>query len=288
MKVINDTFETGQHDFLFCVTTGRTGTQTLSRILNLHGSIVGVHEAQPWFCRTDYLSESSSKKWLKNYQRKITLIEEVYLDDYSVYADTSNTFGKSWGYSLIKHDSKFRKRVGLIFLRRNLDEVVRSYMEKSCVPGQCRRWMPDIGSFPAVFSYPYELGSEHDTKEARQVWHGFEMFFRLLKILDQIGDVPLMEIRTDHISNGIGENLYEWLGVNTQEIDRDHLKLIENKRFNASQSRGDQDSEFSEFDSEAVCRSYEDMVKQSKELKRQHFPGVNISLPTVNSKRLAS
>jgi len=73
---------------------------------------------------------------LNEFQDKYGTIQSKYGQSTEFYADPSNMFAKSWGYSLLRYDPEFSDQLAIIYAHRNLHDLARSYFEWGYVPGK--------------------------------------------------------------------------------------------------------------------------------------------------------
>jgi hypothetical protein len=119
-------------NIIMCLTTGRSGTNLLERLLALAEDICSKHEPEPAFQRV--LDEVSN-----NPAAAISFVRDIKLPDIlarpgSHYAETSHLFGKGFFEAFIALGIPFR----LIVLNRDPRQVAKSLWRIRTVPGRTK------------------------------------------------------------------------------------------------------------------------------------------------------
>lgn len=109
--------------YIFCVSTGRSGTSYLSKLLSKLDNCSAYHEQKPIMhdkIMRDYLS-GKEKLLENNFSEKLECIQN---SSSLIYADTSHVFIKSFGWEIPKYIPEHE--IGVIILKRNKEKVVQS------------------------------------------------------------------------------------------------------------------------------------------------------------------
>jgi len=115
---------------IFTVTTGRSGTAYLTRLLGCVSGIVSYHEPQPEFSGVmRSVQESPSEAYRFWISRKLP---QIAREHGSVYAETSHSFCKGFAEPLLE----LGIIPDLIILRRPHRQVARSMYELDTIPGR--------------------------------------------------------------------------------------------------------------------------------------------------------
>lgn len=128
------------HRLLFCINSGRCGSQYLSQILGTAEEVVSYHEQPPPMVG-DYLNlinkqdyaETFSKRRYKSHALKNILLK---LPQKKVYCDTSHMFIKTF-FDVIVEDFP---NLQVIILRRNLAHVLKSFVELGYFSPENKNW----------------------------------------------------------------------------------------------------------------------------------------------------
>jgi hypothetical protein len=119
-------------NIIMCLTTGRSGTNLLEKLLALADDICSQHEPEPAFQRV--LNEVRHSP-----EAAIAFVKDIKLPDIMArpghhYAEASHLFGKGFFEAFVALGIPFR----LIVLNRNPRQVAKSYWRIRAVPGRTR------------------------------------------------------------------------------------------------------------------------------------------------------
>lgn len=109
--------------YIFCISTGRCGTDYLSKLLATLNGCSAYHEHKP------RLHKKEMREYLKGNKKPIQglmpgKLEKILSIDSALYADTSHIFIKSFGWEIPKHIPQ--DQIGVIILKREIDKVAES------------------------------------------------------------------------------------------------------------------------------------------------------------------
>ncbi|MDO5510971.1 MAG: hypothetical protein Q4F57_09760 [Weeksellaceae bacterium] len=119
-------------EYIFCIGTGRTGSEYLAKMLGMCKGIQAFHEPQP------ILNGAHMMEYLRGHSQlleaempnKVKSIEQLRNDE--VYVETSHVFIKSFGWLLPEYIPQ--EKIGVILLNRKPSKVVHSYMRIRSTP----------------------------------------------------------------------------------------------------------------------------------------------------------
>jgi len=109
--------------YIFCISTGRCGTDYLSKLLTTIDDCSSFHEQRPRLHKhvmQEYL-QGNKKPIQKLMAQKI---EKVRSHKKVLYADTTHVFIKSFGWEIPKYIPQ--EEIGVIILKRDIDKVAES------------------------------------------------------------------------------------------------------------------------------------------------------------------
>lgn len=110
---------------IFCISTGRCGTDYLKSLLETLNNVNVFHEQKPLLhnkCMRSYLL--GDKRLLNKFlPEKIKKIQETHLQN-KLYIDTSHIFIKSFGWELPQYFEQ--DKIGVIILKREKQKVIQS------------------------------------------------------------------------------------------------------------------------------------------------------------------
>lgn len=120
-------------NYIFSVNTGRSGSHYLSKVLKELKSVNAFHEPRPNMSgrpMIDFL-EGRPQRLQEDMEEKIKTIESSR-NEGKCYIETNHTFIKGFGWlipSYIKQEN-----IGVILLKRDKEEIVRSMLRVDCTP----------------------------------------------------------------------------------------------------------------------------------------------------------
>ena len=109
--------------YIFCISTGRCGTDYLSKLLATLKDCNSYHEQKP------RLHKREMREYLKGNKLPVQnlmsqKIEQINSSKDVLYSDTSHVFIKSFGWEIPKQIPQ--DEIGIIILKRDIDKVVES------------------------------------------------------------------------------------------------------------------------------------------------------------------
>jgi hypothetical protein len=129
-------------DYIFCINTGRCGSNYLFHIFSKADNCIAVHEPPP-IC-----NKLPMQAFLDGDEAPIRALMPAKIEqikrtrgDASQYIETNHCFIKGFGWFVPEHIPP--ERIGIIILRREKDKVVESYwrIETTPVSERGRKWL---------------------------------------------------------------------------------------------------------------------------------------------------
>lgn len=121
--------------YIFCITTGRSGTRSLTDIFLACDHVKTFHEPHPLLSGPilrEYLNDNiTDGGYIKQANEKLASIQEESKNG-DVYIETSHLFSKSFGWYIIPKLKP--ENIGVVVLKRKKEEVVESYLRMKCTP----------------------------------------------------------------------------------------------------------------------------------------------------------
>lgn len=117
--------------YIFCIRTGRCGTQYLSKLLGALDKSKSYHEQRPRLngnLMQEYLRGDKSKLRVE-IPKKVKIIKN---DTSEIYIDTSHLFIKGFGWEIPKFI--LENEIGVIILKRDVEKVVMSLFRVNTGP----------------------------------------------------------------------------------------------------------------------------------------------------------
>ena len=109
--------------YIFCISTGRCGTDYLSKLLATLEGCNSFHEQKPKMHKAEmqeYLK--GNKEPMQNLMRN--KIEKIFSSKSELYSDTTHLFIKGFGWEIPKFIPQ--EEIGIIILKRDIDKVAAS------------------------------------------------------------------------------------------------------------------------------------------------------------------
>lgn len=109
--------------YIFCISTGRCGTDYLSKLLGTLDGCQSFHEQKPRLHKNimqEFLKGNREPLWELMPQK----IENIIANKTNLYADTSHIFIKSFGWEIPKYIPQ--EEIGIIILKRDIEKVAES------------------------------------------------------------------------------------------------------------------------------------------------------------------
>lgn len=152
--------------YIFCINSGRSGSDYLTELLSKAENTVSIHEGFPIMNgspmeKFNCGEEGELKKLMP---LKLKEIHKKNKNGLKIYCETNHSFIKGWGY-LIPDTYIPQEEIGIIILRRDVEKTAYSLLRVRDVPGiseWTRTWLltPNVErniSKPADNANPYEL-----------------------------------------------------------------------------------------------------------------------------------
>jgi hypothetical protein len=119
--------------YIFCINTGRSGSNYLAGILNEVEGIASYHEPFPIMNDQPMVSflRGDASKMKENIPLKLKTIKNA-LGNQRCYVETNHSFIKGFGWLLPKHIP--HEEIGIIYLKRKKEEIVKSFYRVNCTP----------------------------------------------------------------------------------------------------------------------------------------------------------
>ena len=152
--------------YIFCINSGRSGSDYLTELLSKAENTVSIHEGLPIMNGSpmEKFNRGEEDELKKLMPLKMREIHKKNKNGLKIYCETNHSFIKGWGY-LIPDNYIPQSEIGIIILRRDIDKTAYSLLRVRDVPGASewtRTWLltPNVErniSKPAENANPYEL-----------------------------------------------------------------------------------------------------------------------------------
>jgi hypothetical protein len=191
--------------FVFCASTGRSGTQTLSSVLAAGGGVASFHEPFP-ILRAPVLRAAAAGRqtpvrlaW--RHLKLPTVLRAA--SDHRIYAETNHQFVKVFGDLAYE---EFGPRLTVIHLKRDRLAVARSMYELGQFPGTRNgaRWLldPDAPTNRVPFAIAAERGLTHPLH--RCLWYCLETEWRAADAHRSFAGCTWVELELEELNSKEG------------------------------------------------------------------------------------
>ena len=223
----------GVRRFAFCISTGRAGTTSLSRLFECVPRSVTVHEPFPQmngklmhaFNRGDRgPAHNTFWKW-----KLPQIYKEAAGSRY--YFETTNVFIKSFFPFVVE---AIGSRLRVIYLERDCHEVAASYYRRGSIPRPDHPWQLDPLAPRNCIAYRNIVRGdkqlEHDYLKC--VWTWYEVKARARRFHVDYPEIPIVQLRTSDMNDL--QRAREFLVNIVGEVDLERLESSTNRRENVS------------------------------------------------------
>lgn len=129
-------------EYVFCVSTGRSGSDYLSRVLSYADNCVSVHEPKPRCNRGSmrkFLNGNSAAMHALMQEKVARIAEQKGVTP--VYAESNHAFIKGFGWLLPEYLDP--EKIAVVILTREKEKIVNSFhrIEVTCLTETGRNWL---------------------------------------------------------------------------------------------------------------------------------------------------
>jgi hypothetical protein len=227
--------------YIFCINSGRCGSDYLTELLSQARNTVSIHEGTPIMNGEPMqkFNDGDDSELCELLPLKIREIKKKSKNGHKIYCETNHSFIKGWGY-LIPDLYIPQEEIGVIILRRDIDKTAYSLLRVHEVPGVSewsRTWYltPNIQrnlSKPAKNANLYELCKwyiEETYLRAQEYKQIFPKIRYLECDLEQLNEydfvVQMFEyfglVATPELTNAVGNVINkrnEWPRLSLEEL----------------------------------------------------------------------
>lgn len=198
--------------YLFVLSTGRCGTNSLERILSPVDCISCFHEPHPQMLNKypDKINKELYFNFLFHFSKRFSIERKVKTAE--IYCETNHMFNKTFGHFAIE---QYKDRICLIHLFRNPVEVAYSIYKVGVIPGGSgvgTLWyLNPKDSDNNIQIYDLLSSDQFDHDFYKCVWYWYESEMRTKKIKDQypllnIFELDLADINDEKVIRRLFEN----------------------------------------------------------------------------------
>lgn len=247
-KVIKSLFNICSHwtkHYVFCASTGRSGTTSLQHIFEAADNAYTTHESHPIMNKEvliNYNNGDFEAAELEFNTRKLLRIAYNSLFK-EVYVESSHMFIKCFADPAYR---VFKKKLKVVVLERDPVAVALSMLARGNIPGKegGNKWFLDPKATQNIIKIEKTLyedpGFTHDFYKC--LWYCFEIKARILQFQQRHPDVPLFFIDTEELNNfERNREMLEFFKITYNET---RLKELTGTRANAGEKNISLDQSF--------------------------------------------
>ncbi len=184
--------------FIFCATTGRSGTETLSRLINVATNVRSLHEPYPKMKNDTTLRYGMSLKDVFYTIKRIAIRRNSIGFDH--YFEANHLFITNYADYAV---DEFGKKIKVIHLRRDPVSVAKSFFSIDSIPGMTssgRKWMPDPLDSNNVLCLT-SLWDKLTHPFYRCLWFWYEVEARIVEFKKRYPFVEVYFLQTKDLNN---------------------------------------------------------------------------------------
>ena len=232
------------HRLIFCINSGRSGSNYLSDILDSALEVNSFHEPSPTMAG-DYLNiiekydykQSFRKRYFKVYSIKETFL---HLPDKTVYCETNHMFIKTF-FDVVIHG--FPGQIEVIRLRRYLPKVLKSFMELGYFSENNRSWRFWMSSPNAVTSAIPCINDDKNLDACDlSIAYLIDIEARFLRFKTQYPTIKVHEIRLEQLNQFSNiQSFFSQLRITPSDATQDLCAKKINQREKNKKNQADLD-----------------------------------------------
>jgi hypothetical protein len=210
------------HRLIFCINSGRSGSNYLAEILGSAAEVTSFHEAEPHMNGRylDMVNRYPYRETFRKRQIKSAAIRKILhrFPPRQVYCETNHMFIKTF-FDVILSDFK---NVEVVILRRELALVLKSFIELGYFSPKNPVWADWMSSPNARTSaLPCTaLDAELDQFDLC-IAYLFDIEARAIRFQKEFPDVPTLDVRLESLNDFEQiRNLFAWLRIEPTENTR--------------------------------------------------------------------
>ena len=222
----------GVKSYVFCATTGRSGTETLARLIDCAPNVAAFHEPYP------KMKNDTPDRYNLTLRDVFLLIKRNTIRKSSIgykhYFESNHLFILNYADLAV---SEFGKKVKIIHLRRDVVDVARSFFAIESIPGRTEsgiKWMPHPFKKTNIIQLSEEL-QRLDHPFYSCLWYWYEVEARIQRFKQMYPWVPVYFIRTQDLNcRDKLKNMFEFFGF---AWDEDAINNVIGKSHNVKPKR---------------------------------------------------
>lgn len=239
----------GVRSYVFVATTGRSGSQSLSRIFEAVDGAVCYHEPHPVMGDT-CPPGADRQHYFRNLFRLLKAPHVIRAArGHRCYVETNHQFIKHFADEALR---EFGDRLRVVHLRRDPVAVASSFYRIGSIPGRSGRgktWLLDPEDPENLLALDGAIRgrSGEDQDFLRCLWYWYETEARVLDLRLREPGVRMPTLRTEDLNDA--EALERFFAELDVPVDRVRLRAVTGVRLNTKRQEGDRRLEVSAAES---------------------------------------
>jgi hypothetical protein len=186
--------------YIFCINSGRNGSEYLTKLLSEADNTVSIHEGSPIMNGSpmEKFNNGDSQELETLMPLKMREILKLSKNGRKIYCESNHSFIKGWGYLL---PDKYipQEEIGVIILRRDIDRTAYSLLRIHNIPSSsewAKTWLLTSNaernlSKPSDHASPYELCQ----------WYAAETYLRAEEYKKMFPRIKYVECDLEQLNN---------------------------------------------------------------------------------------
>ncbi len=218
--------------YVFVATTGRSGSESLSKIFQAADRAVCLHEPYPIMLNTPEDPSVREAYFARRFHQRKRINVKRAAAPYRYYVETNHQFVKNF---IVPAMDEFKEKIRVVHLHRNPVKVASSFLSIDSVPGRTptgRNYLlnPADGDNRVRIADLLDGDPTFEHDFFRCVWYWYEIEMRTAEYRRRFSDVPWFSLNTEELNEESSlVSMFETLGI---DYDSERLKSLVGSRAN--------------------------------------------------------
>ncbi|MCB0402128.1 MAG: hypothetical protein KDD41_08595 [Flavobacteriales bacterium] len=187
--------------YIFCINTGRAGSEYLANILSTANSVWADHEPEPQMIGK-YLNLVTEKEYAETYAQrefKVAEIRKIIRSSFKTnYIETNHMFIKTFYDVVIKK----LKPVKVVFLKRNLVDTLHSFYQLGYFSDRNEAWKEwMISPYAKTAALPCLLREEEKDDVGLSLAYLLDIYYRGYRFMEEYPEIPVIEVALEDLND---------------------------------------------------------------------------------------
>ncbi len=219
---------------VFCINSGRVGSQSLAELLNRVMGVAAYHEPYPqingmnvFYANEMALNKSKEKRWYKTEE----IAKKIFFNYFrlkKVYVETSNMFIKTF-YDVVLD---YFKNIEIIVLRRDFIKTLRSFIELGYFTSLNSNWEDWMTSPNATSAAIKAINTDEEMDQIDlTIAYLIDIEARTERFIQQYPNIKIHYFHTEYLNDSKKvEELFNNLGFKTNKKIIESGKSVKNSK----------------------------------------------------------